>query len=302
MHRKIKDTNFPCAEDFIRQCYQHYLFRDPDEDAIKAWVDIVRSGSVPACRIPEKFRNSAEFNMRRSALRARRIGHLHIAKTAGTAVRQWLSVLFDEREIYEDGRVWNPSPSQARFVCGHVHFSFLKNCGCTHLFTVLRDPIERLVSLYRFGRSAISGWPADDPVKTLGFEDWLRCTDSRARVHQDGFYATIVLTDEEQKGHSKEALIRQALQRYKEFTVVGIQEELTDFFARASATLGIPKPPSGLATNTAELNTMIDSNYIKRPHISNACQSLLADITDLDYAIYNGVRNMLRPAQRELPS
>jgi hypothetical protein len=286
----MEKSGFPTAEEFISQCYRHFLLRDPATEEIAAWNVALESGSVTACRLPERFRSSPEFAALRSTVNAKKIGFLHIPKTAGTSFGEWLRGLYFENEIYDIARTRNPDMSQAGLVLGHLHLSTLRDSERTHIFTILRDPAERLISLYRFGRSNLSGWPVDDPVKSLSFEDWLKCSSPEAVVHR-GFYAGIVLTADEQCERSPESLVQLSLQRYANLAAVGLQEELPSFLARIAAILALPTTIYLTSLNTAERNTSFVSDYPKKPHLSASCCELLKEVTKVDYAIYNHFRN-----------
>jgi len=254
------------------------------------WKPMLESGAVSACRLPERFQSSPEFAALRSGLAAKKVGFLHIPKTAGTAFTEWLRGLYFPNEVYDNIGTWHPDVAQAKLFCGHLHLSTLRDSGRTHIFTILRDPAERLVSLYRFGRSTLSGWPESDPVKSLSFEEWLKCETPETLVHRD-FYRRIVLTAEEQGEPSTESRTRLALERYAELAAVGLQEELAPFVTRVAQILSLPTTVELAHLNTAERNSFFVPDYPERPQLSASCRELLTEVTEADYAIYNHFRN-----------
>lgn len=86
---------------------------------------------------------------------------IHIPKTAGTTLAQIIaseypkgSVLtFSDAQVTdkERARAIREMPAETRIVAGHLHFGYTKLCPreCRP-FTMLRDPVERFISLYYY--------------------------------------------------------------------------------------------------------------------------------------------------------
>jgi hypothetical protein len=150
-----------------------------------------------------------------------------------------------------------------------MSFSFIEKLVFTDSFTILRNPLDRLVSLYRFGRSNLSGWEPEDPVRHLSFEEWLESDDPLVQGQVDSYYVR-VLTDDlpEPFENRREKSLQLALERYKNFTSVGDQGNLEPFFKNMSAALGIPCPLKMPAANVAEVNQQFVANYIPKPEIT----------------------------------
>lgn len=96
--------------------------------------------------------------------RPRRVAFLHIPKCGGTTVFQHFKrniggsrsgqiVRFDSAQFAEFGASALEDVSRAQFVSGHFGWNAMAASGDDAFrFAVLRDPFERLVSLYRFSQ------------------------------------------------------------------------------------------------------------------------------------------------------
>jgi hypothetical protein len=154
---------------------------------------------------------------------------MHIPKTAGTSYRNFFNRFTNKIYIFgaNDDSI---SLTDAALTIGHFGFSFIKEATFTHSFTILRDPIERIISLYRYGRSQSSGWHIDDPVRTLDFDQWISSNIPIVRTQIDSFYARVITEDivEPFENRISES-VALALKRYSSFSAVGDQSDLDPF-------------------------------------------------------------------------
>ena len=87
---------------------------------------------------------------------------LHLPKTAGQSVRSYLEGNFPRRKLFPgqlDSHLFEYSLLQMQkyeIFSGHFSFSLLSHFCNPFVFTILRDPISRLVSYYLYLRSEIS--------------------------------------------------------------------------------------------------------------------------------------------------
>jgi hypothetical protein len=87
-----------------------------------------------------------------------RLCFVHIPKTAGTSVTQALRAIYGEATLpamttLDYRRYDNTSLQQYRFYKGHAYRrDYLRLPEDTGFFTIIRDPVDRAISLYRYYR------------------------------------------------------------------------------------------------------------------------------------------------------
>lgn len=107
---------------------------------------------------------------------------LHIQKTAGTSIQEMARQLYGNDGVLSHGDYEVVSSSELRkypFISGHFGFEFARPLMTDrYCFTFLRDPVERLLSLYRFCRQRDESGPLYDMAKKYDLEGFLRLADS----------------------------------------------------------------------------------------------------------------------------
>jgi hypothetical protein len=275
------------VEEVITDYYETFLHRRPNPEETTYWLKMHDISNL--AEIAMYFFASEERRLMSKKIEAKRTIFLHIPKTAGSSI----NVIFYSltNKVFGIGSNNQISLEDACVVTGHMSFSFIEKLVFTDSFTILRNPLDRIVSLYRFGRSNLSGWKPDDPVRHLSFQEWLD-SDDPAVVDQIDSYYVRVLTDDLQEPfeNRREKSLQLALERYKNFTYVGDQANLELFLKNMSASLGIPAPLKMPAANVAEVNQKFDANYIPKPEITPRAKRRLEELTRLDWEIYNTFR------------
>lgn len=170
---------------------------------------------------------------------ARTIFFVHIPKTAGSSIRsvlkRWFGarlMIFDSHDREAFAREWSDRRPLA--VAGHFGFGLheaVADCSPVYL-SLVRDPVERFVSLYKHARQTPDHLL--HPAAGAGLEDFLAHTlaDPRARGQTVGiqcFFLTGKRTFEE------------ALPGLREnYAVLAPTDRLAEFVAEAGAQLGRP--------------------------------------------------------------
>jgi hypothetical protein len=271
----------------IRSVYKERLLRSPDHSAFLYWRSFIKVNGI--AEFIKQILMSQEKAALNAKIESQRIIFMHIQKTAGSSFR-----VFFERftnNVYTFHAKENPCPAEkACLINGHFGFSFMKNVTYDHSFTILRDPIKRIISLYRFGISEMSGWESDDPVRILNFGEWISSEDPRVKSLIDSFYIRVITDDLAEPFESRITdSFKLALKRYSEFSAVGDQSNLKPFCQKVASLLDFPIFLMPLHNN-AKHHALTNSKYPPRPKLTPEIQRRLGQLTRLDYEIYNQFR------------
>jgi hypothetical protein len=202
-------------------------------------------------------------------MKLQRLCYIHIPKTAGTAVTDVLTRVYPPEKVFP--RIFMPEYRSVRpslfqdylLYKGHIHYSFaVANLPeDTQFITVLRDPVERVLSLYFFVRNLSPEAVNDAPhqsraginaAKEGGLVDYLQSSlplvRATTRNHQ---LEVLVDRDTSRKiGTDPGYVARKAWSNLQSFFCYGVQELLPFFIDELSRKLGQPD----LSVNTINQN------------------------------------------------
>lgn len=224
---------------------------------------------------------------------------LHIQKTAGS------SLVHLARQFYGDsmtshGDCWKHSPEDLQdvaFVSGHIGFDYARRLMSNRFaFTFLRDPIDRVLSMYYFCRTRD---PAEFMIyrraSELGLEEFLHAgfTDpwvkkniwnnqvwqlAHGYAHLDG--RTI-------DDFQADTLLALAIEHVQQLSYVGFTERTDHDIPFLLSQLGIPLPATPPKLNTTP-------NRPKASTLSSYARQMLTRLTELDRELYEYAWNKLR--------
>jgi Sulfotransferase family len=177
-----------------------------------------------------------------------RIVHLHIPKTAGTAFRK----AFEQAAVgnlrifpyYEERKYAGVDASQYDFFSGHIGFKTATQLG-GQIITVLRNPVDRFVSIYYFWRQLFergtdrshrmllaNKYPLSEFVK-IRDEPLLAEALYNTMTWQIAHGTSLALRRElREMGKTEDDVLQLALANLSTFSLVGVQEKL-GLFERA---------------------------------------------------------------------
>lgn len=216
---------------------------------------------------------------------------LHIQKTAGTSIVNTARRYYGE-SITSHGDCWGHRPeefSNTGFVSGHIGYDFAKALiPSRYAFVFLRDPVERILSLYYFCRTRDPDeFPIYKKVSELDLEGFLEAgfTDPVVRnniwnnqVWQLAHgYAS--LDKRSIDDFAPQQLLDLASAHLETLSFVGFTETFTEDRMAVLQGLGMPLVEENHAVNTNPGRPMASD-------VSSRAQKLLRQLTHLDQALY----------------
>lgn len=183
-----------------------------------------------------------------------RIVHLHIPKTAGTALRESLAST-KEMVIQQITSHGQDAKEESGFVSGHFSFNEAKNYG-NNIITVMRDPIDRFISIYYFlkslHRNNVEKTEKTKIASNLNIIDFAKSFDSMELISELYNHVTWQLHSDyrlfsrghhiSSEGFTYKKLINDTIENLKGFSVVGFQDQYSVFVENVNEKFGLSVP------------------------------------------------------------
>jgi len=219
---------------------------------------------------------------------------LHIQKTAGS------SIINIARKYYGDnmtsyGDCWGHKPTEfinTAFVSGHIGYDYARSLMPSRfVFTFLRNPIERVLSLYYFCRKMN---PDDFLIyrraHDLSLEQFLAASYTDPLIKKNIWnnqvwqlaHGYAHLDERKIDDFSSDELVTLAMTHLDEMSYVGLTETFKNDRDYILSSLGLPIPKNNIFVNT---NTGRPTTNDMSPGI----KELLMSITSLDQILYDKV-------------
>lgn len=217
---------------------------------------------------------------------------LHIQKTAGTSIIETVRTHYGN-SIMTHGDFSNRKPEDVRnvaFISGHFGFSFAKPfMQNRYSFSILRDPVERILSLYYFCRSRdASEYPIYRLAQTLDIESFLEQGMYPGRIHSHIWnhqawtlaYGRANTEGKESHEYGDEGkLLDLANSHLEELSYVGFTETFEKDRVAILKDLGVPESKTKIMTN-------LTPDRPGRHELSERTLELINRLTRLDQIVY----------------
>lgn len=225
---------------------------------------------------------------------------LHIQKTAGTSLVHLAARHYGVENIITHGDYSgrrSESLVNIPFVSGHFGYDYAKSLICTRKsFTFLRDPVERILSLYFFFRSQD---PGTFPMYRIAHEHSL--IEFLEKGLEDPLVKSRVWNNQTwQLAHgygnldgrgldyfSDQNLLDLACEHLQHFSFVGLAESFDSDAVQVAKVLKWPPADDKIRANATE-------GRKKSGDLSLEEQALLAELTRLDTVVYEYARTVLK--------
>src|SRR5256884_663868 len=166
------------APELVRAAFQGVLEREPEPKALASYAQSLAAKKDLGALLRELI-GSKEFAAKQWARARHRWPHprasydspavifLHVQKTAGTSMQNMLRAVYDPREVFSEhtDSLYLRSPAelaQYRVFDGHFNYDsvdYIRRRKVS-VFTFVREPRKRLLSLYHFWRAHEPGHPS----------------------------------------------------------------------------------------------------------------------------------------------
>ncbi len=238
---------------------------------------------------------------------------LHIPKTAGTAVVHALRTRFAEAETFPHVGVHHLTAEDFpglrrtyRFYSAHAGWDTAHRLG-HHIVTVLRDPVDRILSLYNFWgtipdeaavmRPGNRIDPAVRLAKTLSFEEFVLSDEPRLIGDLDNAQTFQILANNPVWARkpfanwSDDAIRAEAEAHLAAMEAIGVTEDLAGFATALDRSLGIPLEITR--------RNVTSEKRVARESLSPEVEARLAHLTRIDRALHARVaEGTVRPRRR----
>ncbi len=229
----------------------------------------------------------------------------HIPKTAGTTLHAELAQLFPQHKIcperYDNLHKMNYDELNSYdFFSGHFDFYQIGLIpGPKRVITFLREPKERIISLYYFWKSFTKEWIEANNLygpllaKSLSLLDFLKSDDITVLSNVDNSLVRSFIgrsrPDDYKlfRGYDNIYFANTAFENLKRYTFVGFVEHFKEDLAELRAILGVNiSTKARHLNNAAELNASNIREDITREVITSEIEAELERLTSIDSIFY----------------
>jgi len=320
--KKVFSGNAP---DLAQAYYKGILGRDGDPEGMATYTPIL-SDKANWVRIMQQFIGSPEF---REIYAGRTVivdpslhydepcwAFLHIEKTAGTSIQRLLATAFPKGSVLAEhtDSLYRRSAgelSQYSVFAGHFTYDSVRYIPrkSVSLLTFVREPKDRLSSLYHFLRAHEPSHPLFTPHMALANEVNMEAFFSHKQINRSGdawnhMTRAVIgarqwqlwrqyLTDSSDPTRNAE-LIKTVIhpeirKRMREFAFIGLQENFDRSVEMLCKVLNIEKPDLKARYQSVEHLAKVDPHFkqkVEKQPVTPECDRIMSQLIQLDTLVY----------------
>lgn len=256
------------------------------------------------------------MNKLNPSLKNRTLIFLHIPKCAGNSLIDLLQSHIPRQRILKGHLLHADAPGigtpfdHYQLIVGHNTYYDMSRLPVRPVYiTMLRKPVDRIVSLYYFWRSHRDDYIEQHNLigprlaKQLPLEDFIECDAPEAALNlrnaQAGQFHNGLRGS---PGLSDEDLFETARQRLDECAFVGISEEFDPSIDLLCHLFNWQRPASLRCVNDSHVNEQEDPRYepTERPPLANGVRERLIELNQADIRLYDHAREIFHQRHEEM--
>jgi Domain of unknown function (DUF4214)/Sulfotransferase domain len=315
------------ATEVIGAIYRGLLRREPDSVGLTAYVAQFRANrdlagvasAIGRSRERDrKLKRDEDWPHPARSYNSTTWVFVHMQKTAGTSLQNMIVESFGAENVYHrhDDSLFLHCPAELSLYsvfAGHFNYDSLAFIPRRKLnvFTFVRDPRQRLVSLYNF-------WRAHDP-SAPGFHDSMRlaqeldietfygCRDIGRRQSSWNHMTWCMMGDRQWRAWRRllastatterprviESLRPAIRQRLREFCFVGLQEDFAGSCRQLFRVLGRACPAERADHSVEKLSAIYPHiKKIAKPSLTSGAIEVMAELVELDAIVYEEAKTL----------
>ena len=223
-----------------------------------------------------------------------RIAIVHIGKTGGTSVRTALTPYYKANQVcpYQfEAQYPSNLTAVAHYRLYDTHFGFdLASRLDAKLVTVVRNPFDRLISLYHYWREVPSDNGGPGWAKRVDFDRFLEIACTVPAIQADTFnaqtwqlaFSHLPAARQNFLHLSDDDILRQAIKNLQSFTIVGVTEAMEDLFREMNERLGLKGRLTAQRMNVTGVRIELDD-------VKVSTRRRMVELIHLDLALYDHV-------------